>query len=373
MRMLARVCLRIALLVIGVAGCLWGYAEARQILSRMRAERLLADVQALQVQKSTWSDAQRFMTRWGRWGHFDGRCDESSGRYLVRIANRFPEAWYPEVESPRHPRLLRMLSAVGLRPSTAIAGFELRDGVVVNRSFGISTSFRRDGELYIDSGEGPRVIEYSDRRLHPDYSVGAHPSFVFLASFTPEATPAKREQMFHFRFHCLTAIRECEGVEQVLPEVYEESMADRAVLEREGWPSCGLPFWVTARDEQTVVVGDVVQAARIAPLPDVPAEGPGPLDWNVELRVRQILKGKLTDLPGGILPLEVDGSVRSGPDGKFPYKVLLIAGRPIFGDDVKVMGPLESTGCNVVEATAENMAAAERGVRADFAPYVGRP
>jgi len=371
--MLARVCLRVALLVIAAALCLWGYMEARQILFRAQAERLLSDVQALQVRKSTWTDAQRFMTRWGRWGNYRGRCDESSCQYSVMTTNRFPEAWYPEAESPRHPRLLKMLDAIGVRPSSAVAWFEVRGGVVVSQSFGLSLSFRADGELYIASEEGPRVIEYSDRLLHPDYSVGVHPSFVFLVSFTPEAPSAKREQMLHFRFHCLTAIRECEGVQQVLPEAYEESVADRAVLEHKGWPSCGMPFWVTARDEQAVVVGDVVHAARVTPLSDVTGESPEPAYWNVELRVRQVLKGKLTDLPGGILPVAVNGSVRSGLDGKFPYKALIVAGRPIFGDDVKVMGPLDSMECNVVEATAENMAAAGRGVRADFAPYVARP
>lgn len=51
----------------------------------MRAEALLADIKSLSLNRSSWSDAQKLMTRWGRWGGWYGNCNEEDCSYSVRI------------------------------------------------------------------------------------------------------------------------------------------------------------------------------------------------------------------------------------------------------------------------------------------------
>ncbi len=59
----------------GIAVCALMIALAALIVIQQhilgwRAERLLADVRALDLGKSTWVDAQSIMTRWGAWGFY---------------------------------------------------------------------------------------------------------------------------------------------------------------------------------------------------------------------------------------------------------------------------------------------------------------
>jgi hypothetical protein len=46
------------------------FVQIQQRILRWRAERLLADMRELQSHKSTWADAQKIMTRWGKWGGY---------------------------------------------------------------------------------------------------------------------------------------------------------------------------------------------------------------------------------------------------------------------------------------------------------------
>ena len=42
--------------------------QISQRITRRRAEHLLSDLRGLQLERSSWSDAQALMQRWGRWG-----------------------------------------------------------------------------------------------------------------------------------------------------------------------------------------------------------------------------------------------------------------------------------------------------------------
>ena len=50
-----------------LVGAGWLTIEARQWLFRTRAEALLADIKFLELHQSSWPDAQKLMTRWGKW------------------------------------------------------------------------------------------------------------------------------------------------------------------------------------------------------------------------------------------------------------------------------------------------------------------
>lgn len=50
-----------------------------------RAEHLMADIQELKLRQSNWGDATTFMTRWGRYGGYQGNCDASFCRYRIAL------------------------------------------------------------------------------------------------------------------------------------------------------------------------------------------------------------------------------------------------------------------------------------------------
>ena len=48
-----------------------------------RAEHLMADVQALKLRQSNWLEAERLISRWGKYGNYKGHCDASFWRYRI--------------------------------------------------------------------------------------------------------------------------------------------------------------------------------------------------------------------------------------------------------------------------------------------------
>lgn len=69
----------------------WLWAEADQWLLRRRAEHLLADIQSIQVGKTTDAEAWRIMEKWGRWNqHYGDRCKQSDCSYNFRMTHLLP-------------------------------------------------------------------------------------------------------------------------------------------------------------------------------------------------------------------------------------------------------------------------------------------
>jgi hypothetical protein len=48
-----------------------------------RAERLMADIQALKLRQSNWLEADRLISQWGKYGNYKGHCDASFCRYRI--------------------------------------------------------------------------------------------------------------------------------------------------------------------------------------------------------------------------------------------------------------------------------------------------
>ena len=74
-----------AVTVFAVLALLAAFVQLEQHLLRWRAERLLADIRQIQMGKSTWADAQRFMTKWGTWGHYEGSCTAEKCDYSIAM------------------------------------------------------------------------------------------------------------------------------------------------------------------------------------------------------------------------------------------------------------------------------------------------
>jgi hypothetical protein len=63
--------------------------KAPMALTRLRMQHLLADFHSIYPNQSTWPDAQRLMTRWGRWGHYDGTCTPTDCDYTIRVSDPY--------------------------------------------------------------------------------------------------------------------------------------------------------------------------------------------------------------------------------------------------------------------------------------------
>jgi len=263
--------LGLLVLVVPLA-CVLSYAVGQQWFFRWRLERLLADVKLLEVPKSSWPDFQRFMTRWGKWGFYQGTCDANHCAYRVILGDQFLQRWYPSGESPRHEWARWALNAVGVRPAGAFVDVEVLSNRVVSKGFGLMINQPFGShyeELFAHSYEGSRLPHYRDFvLLHPNRYLESGQRGYFMLSFTPSEASDEKNRLTHFRFNCITKLFPCSKSEDFLPDAYAEYKQQSSQVSREMDSVCGEPLWVAARDATGVFVADVVSAKRVTAYDD---------------------------------------------------------------------------------------------------------
>jgi hypothetical protein len=356
MRRLARWAGRVVAGVVLVALALWLLAYSQQWLLRCRAERLLADITALQVKTGTWADVQRFRARWGKWGNYYGTCDAAGCEYRVTILDAPLRPWGPKNQWSTYGW---MLDTLGLRFQAIQGQVTIRHSQIVAKGF-IAEMGSPPFLLRVASFEEPTLSPYKERASHPNHQDRLDKNYSFSAAFTPDEEPTQKATLMQFDFHCLTALRLCAEPGEMLPVAYKEYLSEGVISEAER-NACSVPFRVWARDETAVLEGDVLQAKRPDDSPQDNAT------WLVTLHVTTMLKGKLRIPLDQPLVMQVQG-IPPGQTGNFPYKTLVAAGDPVF--DEAYGDPLENGPCEVVEATPKNIADAKRGVQEDFDPHL---
>jgi hypothetical protein len=365
MRATLRWCGRGLLGLVVVAVGLWLFAQSKQWVLRFRAERLLADVQRLQVKDGTWDDFRRFQTKWGRWGEYQGVCDPTYCFYSVGLMSQpIQYLWYTNAS---HPRLEKLVEAVGLRDSDAGATVVVRRGSIAAKAFmmGVQPPLAQANTAYsILSGEGPSVQNYSrDRAMHPDHGLYMTNRENLIVTFTPEENANERAALMDFHFDCITAFRPCADRARLLPAAVSEFESEPVNVQYDRQPPCNMPFWIYARDGQAVIVGDVLSAELVGSgddMPDARAE------WLLTVHIEEVLKGKIarpTERP--IQVYVFDDRLPAPKSKEFPFKSVIAAGR-IESDPYGA--PMMSEPCATVEDKPGNRGQAQLGIAKDFSP-----
>jgi hypothetical protein len=199
---------------------------------RQRAERLMADFQTVKLNETPWPDAQRLMSRWGRFGGYKGDCNASFCRYSVIL------------ESPMTGIVAPLFVILGGRSATVRTTFVVQDGIVVRKSavfiYDVApATYPRDGySLIATSRAASRLTDYRNWPLvgsnqlveHPHYVV-TRPggcSFCLMANvtFTPDTPLAEMRQLTTFNLGCLTRLLPCRYLEDIYPAAEEWHLYD---------------------------------------------------------------------------------------------------------------------------------------------------
>jgi len=218
--------------------CAFAFVQFQQHLLRWRAERLLADIHSIQMGKSNWQDAQRLITRWGRWGAWQGECSPRRCDYQIVMEDAFhviPIYQMPNLEireegNQRFAFLRRPYYWLGGRFAWVDARIQVRNGIIWTKTFdvGIHESsnipFENDDD-YALSGSGWAYTNYRNNDLLPgrEYDV-IHPPCSGCKSldveYTPLADPAMVNRLLDFRLSCLTSIVKCRQPSQLMPSAW---------------------------------------------------------------------------------------------------------------------------------------------------------
>lgn len=214
--------------------------QVDQILLRKRAEQLLADVRRLQVHRTTLTEAEQVLHRWGSVTERDGDCSRKCG--LDILLQDFPY---------EHERFLgsRMLSAymrLGGHPARVRVGIELRDGLVWSESVGVyvevapyrdDTGIVSQYSLLGGASIGSDLPTKNRNNLHPAYTFeglggGCEVCQRISVLFTPDASPSDSNRLMQFDLSCLTRWRHpCRKQIDIMPaasrQYLEEAVAGR--------------------------------------------------------------------------------------------------------------------------------------------------
>jgi hypothetical protein len=220
----------------------WFGLEASQWLFRIRAERLLADIKSLQVNHSSWSDAQGLMDRWGRWGGWYGSCTPEDCQYDIAVRHLSLVSPQFAFEGGPHPGA-RILELLGLRSAGVTATFHVVHGVVTDKGFRMSVALpvsdwiTPNGGFWLKDKIGStywpsiEVASFEGVKLRgaSAFTIGKYPNRGFVqrrilleASFTPEEVPAEQAALMDFHFECITRWKACTSRAQILPQADAE-------------------------------------------------------------------------------------------------------------------------------------------------------
>jgi hypothetical protein len=192
------------------------FIQIQAHLLRHRAEALLCDIRQLEVRKSTWADAQNFMSRWGAWGHYDGNCTAAECEYHVVIANVFNKRY--RLALP----FMVIGGWLGGRPVLVHASFTVIDGVLWGKSFDagidVPPSLSDYGYTLIGTaGSASRLSRFGGPEpqlaLHKDYQIGrpggCEGCEMAYTRFTADAHPSDVQRLMNFDLSCITRWQPC--------------------------------------------------------------------------------------------------------------------------------------------------------------------
>ena len=356
----------------------WLAAEGRQWLLRRRAERLLADIKSFDLNHTSWSEAEKLMKRWGKWGGWRGRCDSNECQYWINLDDYLFDTQLRAYENGPHMRA-HLLDYAGLRSTEVFAEFVVAHGVVISKSFGMSVASPVQdwgAPKYRQSLEAS-FSETATLRYDNPHFRASRPNRAFferrmrlVANFTPEESPEERTALMNFQFDCITRWSPCQSRAELLPRANEEYEAeidqvrrDRATGKNDSFaPTCFPTVALRAREERNVLVGDVVRASVVR----TPGEDdPHATIWMIDVRLLQVLKGKAPGPVDSIISVYERNIAPVAVDRPWPFRKVVIAGMTAEGWRTHTLVAY-SGDCGTVQATPENITAAVQGVAQDF-------
>jgi hypothetical protein len=270
--------------------------QGEQWLLRYRAQRLSTDMHQIRLYRSTWTDAQRLMKKWGAWGHYDGSCTATSCKYEIEMDS----ISHNNSRIPRHVWLdwllihdrFNLYQWFGGRSSAFYTSFTVHDGTIWRESATMGVSVPRRGmkrfigadtnlelediEKSLSIGavsyqrlhrtlENPFVFIGGAEQLdnHPYYKVGrpdgcminCQIGVVYFSTHTPMA---EIERLTSYDFSCFTRFHACAELEDLLPAAKEWHLykEDETNLRE---TRCGdIPAWAQARDARYVLSVEVL-------------------------------------------------------------------------------------------------------------------
>jgi hypothetical protein len=329
-RILRRAAVSVLVLVLLLGATL----RIQSYLFRRQAEHLMADFQTLKLRQTRWPEAENLTRKWGKYGHYQGKCNASFCRYTIALGS--PEIkWLRDhvVELDRvsyYLTALRLFNPasrflglfgllVGSRPAVLTATFVVQDAIVLRKSavfiYDVPPFFGSEGgyQLIATSRATSRLssdeylLTYSDQLVkHPYYMYsrpgGCSSCLMANVSFTPDAPESEITWLTTFNLACLTNFMPCRYLEEIYPASEDWHLYDGTLGGRPGSPNqvnseqpansmeCRIPVFALGREAAKII--------SVTSLKESQEQHPDEVDEKATVRFNSLLKGSAKYDPG---------------------------------------------------------------------------
>ena len=352
-----KLCKRVLTSLLAIYLVLLTAVQISQRVTRRRAEHLLSDIRGLQLERSSWSDAQALIQRWGRWGHYEGTCDADHCDYRIRFdsaATVMRPIAIADISIYLFDRAAEIATTVlGAHMSDVEGGFHLENNLVASSSFLLASGLGENPLMsrVLGTSNLERFDLWPEKDPHPEYRTVLRTGTIgyFFTQFTAATKPEEVEWLTAFNFSCMTRWVPCKGMGDLLPSAWAKYIAEsqRVSAIRERIADCGYSLQ------------DLVEASERVALVQVEKSNAQTRQWSpYPARLVEGLKGVGSWHSGDAR------AIWSGQDSVAPTEILL------FTED---SDPVYPHYCGVIAATPENLWTVRTAVERDHQVFRSVP
>jgi hypothetical protein len=260
-------------------------SQVEQHVFRYRAERLLSDIQSIELRKTTWQEAESRLGKWGAQSKLSDRCDSQECSVQIELdefvmRHFFRNDPFEEIDNYLRWRLklspdswpltnlansfLELYMRAGGHPTAIRARVGMRDGIAWSKGISVYIcTFARlsdnDPRYYAfalmaeiqstsrnDWLEGIVLSPGIQLQNHPEYEIGrpggCESCIDGWVKFTPFASPSDIRRLMHLDFSCLTRLQPCTSQAQIMPDAWAQYLRENSSLSQPHFsePSPGL-------------------------------------------------------------------------------------------------------------------------------------
>jgi hypothetical protein len=373
-------------------------------LLRYRAALLLDDFHSIRLRQSTWSDAQRLMSRWGAFGHYEGDCTATKCTYFITLSDVESQVLRPlgEYMAAHHPQsysgntLRHLFTELGSRYAHMRVGFLVRDGIIQRSSIveildvpasDPSCDMNCDGyDLVLKAVANDHLLPHQEDfwllgeeeqlAQHPDFKVGTPSGCENCMSaeitFTPYIDQQELDRITAFNMSCFATLHVCRTLPEALPAAADwhlypnvEGGLSVPYFEATKRP-CDVPVFALARDVTSVFLVEAISAQTSLNHEDTDP----PFDrehQRVTAEVIKVFKGSSAPAPGLQISLIPFAGIFGDPQYRFENlaekkRYLIFRNEDVLREKTSILSTVALDHCSVVADSPQAESDVERGI-----------
>ena len=275
--------------------------QIKQHIFRHRVERLLSEIQALELRKTPWQEAQTQFQQWNANRRYDDPCDAHKCSFEI-VLNDFVLGdvygnnafvvldnyirWRLKLSydvgpfEHLHLFLLGASMHVGARPARVVARIRMRDGIVWGKAIAMYIETYRGSSQYELAAEVysvPRFDRYGggwidpQLLLHSNYDInrpsGCDGCVSGWVKFTPYAALVDVHRLMQLNLSCLTRWHPCLTQSDIMPAAWAQHLAEDSptggIFNGDGserpLECSSLVMEILGRDSANIATGEIME------------------------------------------------------------------------------------------------------------------